>query len=971
MNEPNFGMALIESIVAIFILFYIVNAVNRLLSEDYQISIEKYKKSAFRSCLLIFGIILGIRYIIEILEFYIPSVRIWNNNLLFFAIMINLFYPLQKFFLKKSSKSGSLNQKELLTQKFKKIFKVIMGSTWIVALIFLLIDLLHIQLIWEQYPFPPKYDLFYLGIIYAFFTILFDSLLTYLFSITRSIENRIPKEVLKKSITTAIIIAFTFWFIQLFVFEIFLNRVFGFNLIIQDIRVLIFIVTTVYIIFFYNLLNVKFLPEAVKNSEELNINIPTEKFAKHSLESVSFKLLLFLSNKINKSHLRVRENKYRKEKIYQLSKKFSSSVIKIIVGLLWIIILIIVLINISKVLTNLNPILNVFVLSIQWSFFIVLIDISLIFLFNKIIPIEMRISKKLLQNSIFIGGIISIGIWFITLFIIYSCLFIWITEIIILNFIQITISSIIILVLKIGIIKWLAKVKNWDISFVKTFIISLVSLIIDIAIVILINPIYLLPLRNSDFLLFLFITIIFVTSFIVVILIMILFKKKFSETLIFFMSIQILLLLFTYIIENVIGFFRGVITAYHFNIQDIRVHLIVATVTYLLSFFISLRVKFLSEVYGTIIEKSKIELQPIEEKPSQIFVEAENHIILDVQDISTYFYTEEGVVRAVENVSFKIFKGETLGLVGETGCGKSVTALSILQLIRPPGKIEKGKVIFKGENLSIKSESEMVKYRGKDITMIFQDPLNSLNPVFKIGTQIAEVYLLHMQDKLLIESSKHPDKSIYSVAREWSQQLLRDLNIPSPERIFEQYPHELSGGMRQRVQIAMALACNPKLLIADEPTTAIDVTIQNQILKLMKELRKKYDTSILFITHDLGVISKMCDRVAVMYTGYIVEYGDIHKLFKSPYHPYTKGLIASIPVIRKKKKKLDVIPGMVPNLIYPPSGCRFHPRCNYCFEPCNSKIPRSIEVEPDYFVSCHLYDPQYKNQIEKRINKGI
>jgi oligopeptide/dipeptide ABC transporter ATP-binding protein len=251
--------------------------------------------------------------------------------------------------------------------------------------------------------------------------------------------------------------------------------------------------------------------------------------------------------------------------------------------------------------------------------------------------------------------------------------------------------------------------------------------------------------------------------------------------------------------------------------------------------------------------------------------------------------------------------------------------------------------------------------------MIFQDPLNSLNPVFKVGKQISEVYLLHKRNELLVETSKSVEKSIFSVAREWSQQLLRELNIPAPHVVFDRYPHELSGGMRQRVQIAMGLACSPKLLIADEPTTALDVTVQNQILQLMKDLKKKYNTSILFITHDLGIISKMCDRVAVMYSGLIVEYGDINKLFRTPYHPYTRGLIASVPIVREKKDRLAIIPGIVPNLIYPPSGCRFHPRCEYCFEPCSSIIPKNIEVEENYFVACHLYDPLYREQAELSI----
>ena len=390
---------------------------------------------------------------------------------------------------------------------------------------------------------------------------------------------------------------------------------------------------------------------------------------------------------------------------------------------------------------------------------------------------------------------------------------------------------------------------------------------------------------------------------------------------------------------------------------------------YIATFFISLKLKFLPAA----TKESQMKLQralDIKEKILPDFSKmGENNVILDVNGLTTYFYTEEGIVKAVEGVSFRIRKGETLGLVGETGCGKSVTALSILQVVRPPGQIEKGQVIFRGEDLLQKSELEMLKYRGKDITMIFQDPLNSINPIFKIGDQIAEVFLLHMENELLIEASKQPGKSIYSVARDWSQDLLRDLNIPFPEMVYDRYPHELSGGMRQRVQIAMGLACSPKLLIADEPTTALDVTIQNQILKLMKELKEKFDTSILFITHDLGIISKMCDQVAVMYSGYIVEYGEIKQLFTKPFHPYTKGLISSVPVVGKKKELLDVIPGMVPNLIYPPSGCRFHPRCQFCFEPCDSFVPKTIEIETDYFVACHLYDPKYKDQAKKSIDK--
>ncbi len=403
--------------------------------------------------------------------------------------------------------------------------------------------------------------------------------------------------------------------------------------------------------------------------------------------------------------------------------------------------------------------------------------------------------------------------------------------------------------------------------------------------------------------------------------------------------------------------------------QDIRILFGVVSGIYGSIFYVSLKKRFLP----TAEEKSKLKIQRaleiVQEQTVQDFTLEGNHAILDVKDLTTYFYTEEGTVRAVEGVSFKIYEGEVLGLVGETGCGKSVTALSILQVIRPPGKIEQGSVIFRGEDLLIKPESEMLKYRGKDITMIFQDPLNSLNPVFRIGKQISEVFLLHMENEMLVEASKFPDKTTHGIAREWSIDLLRELNIPYPQVIIDLYPHELSGGMRQRVQIAMALACRPKLLIADEPTTALDVTIQNQILKLMKDLGKKFNTTILFITHDLGIISKMCNRVAVMYCGSIVEYGDIKKLFTKPYHPYTRGLIASVPVMRKRQQELEVIPGMVPNLIYPPSGCRFHPRCHYCFEPCDSKVPIQNEVELGYFVACHLYDPEYERLAKISIRK--
>jgi oligopeptide/dipeptide ABC transporter ATP-binding protein len=614
-------------VAAIFLYFIAVN-INNFLPENGQIPKRVNDLSSLVSSLIIYGIILGLRSLIETLGSWFIVLRMVSNDKFYFAIMAILFYPLHKIFLKKFKGFSNFEEKAVMSKNFKKIYIVFIGLTWGIAFIFLSIPFLQIPM--------TDPDIFNLGFIWTFFAVGFDISFTFLTNMALSNEKRIPKEVLRDSMIVAGIIAFGIWSIQLIIFELYLSRLLGLVLFQQDIRLLIIVVTSIYVISFFILKKFKFMPKAAEESKQKLQNVLT-------------------LNKINQS------------------------------------------------------------------------------------------------------------------------------------------------------------------------------------------------------------------------------KENRTEG---------------------------------------------------------------------------------------------NKIILDVKDLTTYFYTEEGVVRAVEGVSLKIYEGEVLGLVGETGCGKSVTALSILQVVRPPGVIEKGKVIFGGEDLLQKSELEVLKYRGKDITMIFQDPLNSLNPVFRIGSQISEVYLLHMENELLIEASKHPDKSIYSIAREWSEQLLRDLNIPFPEVIFDRYPHELSGGMRQRVQIAMALACSPKLLIADEPTTALDVTIQNQILKLMKDLKKKYNTSILFITHDLGIISKMCDRVAVMYSGFIVEYGEIKKLFLKSYHPYTRGLIASVPVVGDKRDELEVISGMVPNLIYPPSGCRFHPRCQYCFEPCNNKVPKRIEVEPDYFVACHLYDPEYKSLAEISIKKA-
>jgi oligopeptide/dipeptide ABC transporter ATP-binding protein len=320
--------------------------------------------------------------------------------------------------------------------------------------------------------------------------------------------------------------------------------------------------------------------------------------------------------------------------------------------------------------------------------------------------------------------------------------------------------------------------------------------------------------------------------------------------------------------------------------------------------------------------------------------------LLEVKKLKTYFFTEDGVVKAVDGVDFEVYPGEVLGLVGESGCGKSVTSFSIMRLISPPGKIVEGEVIFDGQNLLKLTEAEMTHVRGNRISMIFQQPQTALNPVFKVGDQIAEVLDIH-QDFGKEEANKRVIE------------LLSMVGIPEPVKRADAFPHELSGGMAQRVMIAMALACVPELLIADEPTTALDVTIQAQILDLMRDLRNKVGASIILITHDLGVIAEMAERVAVMYAGRIVEQAEIKNLFANPCHPYTQGLLGSIPVLGKIKERLEVIPGAVPNLINLPPGCRFAPRCKARVEQqlqiCDEVEPDLIPTSSDHLVRCWLY----------------
>ncbi len=325
---------------------------------------------------------------------------------------------------------------------------------------------------------------------------------------------------------------------------------------------------------------------------------------------------------------------------------------------------------------------------------------------------------------------------------------------------------------------------------------------------------------------------------------------------------------------------------------------------------------------------------------------SEKKPLLEVRNLKTYFYTEDGVVRAVDGVNFCVFPGEVVGLVGESGCGKSVTSLSIMRLIAPPGKVIEGEILLDGQNLLDYPEREMIKVRGNRISMIFQQPQTALNPVFRVKEQIAEVLNIH-QD---FGREAGERRSI---------ELLKMVGIPDPERRADAYPHELSGGMAQRVMIAMALACVPEILIADEPTTALDVTIQAQILDLMRDLRAKMGTSVILITHDLGVISEMAERVAVMYAGEIVEQTEVQTLFDQPLHPYTQGLIGSIPVLGKIKERLAVIPGSVPNLVNLPPGCRFAPRCaareKFGLKICEKIKPDLLEIKPGHLARCWLY----------------
>ena len=332
--------------------------------------------------------------------------------------------------------------------------------------------------------------------------------------------------------------------------------------------------------------------------------------------------------------------------------------------------------------------------------------------------------------------------------------------------------------------------------------------------------------------------------------------------------------------------------------------------------------------------------------------------LLSIRNLSVQFFTYQGVVRALEGIDLTIRRGEILGLVGETGCGKSVLARSILRLVPdPPGRITQGEIRFKGEDILRVNGKRLREIRGNEISMIFQEPMSSLNPVFTIGNQMAEVVILHQRVKR-------------ERARAICLEMLSQVKMPDPDRVLSKYPHELSGGMKQRAMIAMELSCRPALLIADEPTTALDVTVQGQVLTILDDLVRRIGASVLFISHDLGVIAQLCDRVSVMYAGQMVETAPVETLFARPRHPYTVGLLQAIPSMHEERDSLMTIPGVVPRLIDPPPGCRFAPRCAKRFEPCDRVVPPLSEVEPGHAVACHLYPGAPEDATRKSVGAG-
>ena len=332
--------------------------------------------------------------------------------------------------------------------------------------------------------------------------------------------------------------------------------------------------------------------------------------------------------------------------------------------------------------------------------------------------------------------------------------------------------------------------------------------------------------------------------------------------------------------------------------------------------------------------------------------------LLEVKNLHTYFDTEAGMVKAVNGVEFSVEAGKTLGIVGESGSGKSVTAMSVIRLLDFPGETKQGEVLYRGEDLTKVTEARMRSIRGNDISVIFQEPMTSLNPVFRVGKQISEALILHQN-------------MTKKQARERSIELLRDVKIPRPTKVIDDYPHQLSGGMRQRVMIAMALACRPSILIADEPTTALDVTIQAQILSLMNDLKEEQNTAIMFITHDLGVINQMADDVIVMYSGEVVEDASVDEIFGEVkyQHPYTEGLLHSIPRVESEKDRLDPIPGSVPHPLNLPKGCKFAPRCKFATQKCIDEHPSLDVVQGDQKIRCFYPEKDVRSPESERVNK--
>ena len=327
--------------------------------------------------------------------------------------------------------------------------------------------------------------------------------------------------------------------------------------------------------------------------------------------------------------------------------------------------------------------------------------------------------------------------------------------------------------------------------------------------------------------------------------------------------------------------------------------------------------------------------------------------VLEVEDLRTYFFTNDGTIKAVDGVSFGVRRGETLGIVGESGCGKSITSLSIMQLITRPGRVVAGRILFNGQNLLELSDRAMEDVRGNDIAMIFQEPMTALNPVYRVGDQVAEVLIRH-------------EGIAEDEARARTIELFEKVRIPAAKQRIRDYPHQLSGGMRQRVMIAMALACKPKLLIADEPTTALDVTIQAQILALIDELKRSEQMAVILITHDLGVIAEVADHVAVMYAGKVVEEAPVNELFADPQHPYTRGLLSSIPSHDKLGKRLTVIKGVVPHPLNLPPGCPFAPRCpSYLGPLCDSAKPALMQTSPTHLAACYLHGDEYEPEVAR------